>query len=636
VTATPVACAADNFDAVLGPDAGSTCVPAKTPVPGYTPGPTITPPWTDTQVDNDITLNTTEDVTVTTATATDDVIKVAVTTGGAARFTGTITSGALTADKTWTFPGTGSGTGTVVMTGVAQSIANKTLTSATLTSSTVSGGVDVGTARSATANIINARISADCTSVDSLLPGELCTNNTTERAFIGTYVGPREILLDALSVVGGGDSNAATTRIDQPITIRQANTCTTQTDGLWGELCLDDSSNIWVCAASGGCNAANWSQVNGGLTSASIDTCAEIAAIVTGETGTCGSLVLSADPVLTGNPTSTTAIAAQDSDTTIATTAFVNAEIAADLDTCAEFAAIMAGETGTCGSLVLSADPVLTGNPTSTTAIAAQDSDTTIATTAFVNAEIAADLDTCAEFAAIMAGETGTCGSLVLSAGPTFTGVPLAPTAAAQTNTTQIATTAFVNTEIAADVVTSLDTCAEQRAMSAEVTGTCGNLVFSVSPTLTTPTISSTGFTNAQHAHTGATSGGALIVKTSMSTSRGTIIGAADRYWALTTVETTDAASSAMFAVAGTVKNLYCTASIAPGSAKTHTITMMLAGVAQALTCALTGTSTPTTCSDVANSFAVTAGQTWSMRDQPTSSPATSPTTCAFEFDAST
>jgi hypothetical protein len=42
---------------------------------------------------------------------------------------------------------------------------------------------------------------------------------------------------------------------------------------------------------------------------------------------------------------------------------------------------------------------------------------------------------------------TGT-GSVVLSASPTFTGVPLAPTAAASTNTTQIATTAFVLSEI--------------------------------------------------------------------------------------------------------------------------------------------------------------------------------------------
>jgi hypothetical protein len=44
---------------------------------------------------------------------------------------------------------------------------------------------------------------------------------------------------------------------------------------------------------------------------------------------------------------------------------------------------------------------------------------------------------------------TGT-GSTVLSAGPTFTGIPAAPTAATNTNTTQIATTAFVQNQIGA------------------------------------------------------------------------------------------------------------------------------------------------------------------------------------------
>lgn len=44
---------------------------------------------------------------------------------------------------------------------------------------------------------------------------------------------------------------------------------------------------------------------------------------------------------------------------------------------------------------------------------------------------------------------TGT-GNTVLSASPTFTGVPLAPTAAVNTNTTQLATTAFVQTQISA------------------------------------------------------------------------------------------------------------------------------------------------------------------------------------------
>lgn len=54
---------------------------------------------------------------------------------------------------------------------------------------------------------------------------------------------------------------------------------------------------------------------------------------------------------------------------------------------------------------------------------------------------------TSAQLAGVISDETGT-GSLVFSASPTFTGTPLAPTAAAATNTTQIATTAFVRTEV--------------------------------------------------------------------------------------------------------------------------------------------------------------------------------------------
>jgi hypothetical protein len=47
---------------------------------------------------------------------------------------------------------------------------------------------------------------------------------------------------------------------------------------------------------------------------------------------------------------------------------------------------------------------------------------------------------------------TGT-GSVVLSASPTFTGVPLAPTASASTDNTQIATTAFVRDIIPAGII---------------------------------------------------------------------------------------------------------------------------------------------------------------------------------------
>ena len=67
------------------------------------------------------------------------------------------------------------------------------------------------------------------------------------------------------------------------------------------------------------------------------------------------------------------------------------------------------------------ASPALTGTPTAPTASAAT-STTQIATTAFVQSQ---------------------------KASPAFTGIPTAPTAASGSNTTQLATTAFVQTAVA-------------------------------------------------------------------------------------------------------------------------------------------------------------------------------------------
>jgi hypothetical protein len=62
---------------------------------------------------------------------------------------------------------------------------------------------------------------------------------------------------------------------------------------------------------------------------------------------------------------------------------------------------------------------------------------------------------------------TGT-GNVVLSASPTFTGTPIAPTAANGTNTTQIATTAFVTASITAQ---GLGTMSTQNANAVSITG---------------------------------------------------------------------------------------------------------------------------------------------------------------------
>jgi hypothetical protein len=57
-----------------------------------------------------------------------------------------------------------------------------------------------------------------------------------------------------------------------------------------------------------------------------------------------------------------------------------------------------------------------------------------------------------ANLAAAVTDETGT-GALVFAVSPTFTGTPLAPTATYGTNTTQIATTAFVQASVPAGVI---------------------------------------------------------------------------------------------------------------------------------------------------------------------------------------
>jgi hypothetical protein len=112
------------------------------------------------------------------------------------------------------------------------------------------------------------------------------------------------------------------------------------------------------------------------------------------------------------------------------------------------------------------ASPVFTGDPQAPTPTPG-DNDTSIATTAFVNAEITADRPWEATPTNIKINGTQAVGTLdtvargdhvhptdtsrAPLASPTFTGTPAAPTAAVTTSTTQVATTAFVNAEIAND-----------------------------------------------------------------------------------------------------------------------------------------------------------------------------------------
>ena len=106
------------------------------------------------------------------------------------------------------------------------------------------------------------------------------------------------------------------------------------------------------------------------------------------------------------------------------------------------------------------ASPALTGTPTTPTAAAGTNT-TQIATTAFVQTAVSnlvdaapATLDTLNELAAALGDDpnfattiTTALGAKAPLASPALTGTPTAPTAATVTNTTQIATTAFVKAQ---------------------------------------------------------------------------------------------------------------------------------------------------------------------------------------------
>ncbi|MGD9766594.1 MAG: beta strand repeat-containing protein [Pseudolabrys sp.] len=176
-----------------------------------------------------------------------------------------------------------------------------------------------------------------------------------------------------------------------------------------------------------------------------------------------------ASPALTGTPTAPTAAAGTNT-TQLATTAYVQNAVAllvntapAALDTLSELAAALGGDANFSTTISTQiglkaplASPALTGTPTAPTAAVGTNT-TQLATTAFVQSAIGG--------AGSVASVFGRVGAVVKQAGdyavaditgaaplasPTFTGTPAAPTATAGTNTTQLATTAFVAAAVAA------------------------------------------------------------------------------------------------------------------------------------------------------------------------------------------
>lgn len=160
-----------------------------------------------------------------------------------------------------------------------------------------------------------------------------------------------------------------------------------------------------------------------------------------------------ASPAFTGTPTAPTAVAGTNT-TQLATTAFVQAAITAgggvlSFNGRAGTVTLQASDvTGVGGALL--ASPTFTGTPAAPTPVST-DNSTTLATTAFVTTKVNASVvsfNTRTGAVVLSAADvTGVGGALLAS--PTFTGVPAAPTATAGTNTTQLATTAFVQAAIA-------------------------------------------------------------------------------------------------------------------------------------------------------------------------------------------
>ncbi|WP_049974544.1 right-handed parallel beta-helix repeat-containing protein [Azospirillum sp. B4] len=153
-----------------------------------------------------------------------------------------------------------------------------------------------------------------------------------------------------------------------------------------------------------------------------------------------------ASPALTGTPTAPTATAGTNT-TQLATTAFVTAAVGAEITRAQGAEALLAPL----------ASPTFNGTPAAPTA-AADTNTTQVATTAYVVGQ--AGTATPAMNGTASAGSSTryaradhvhpTDTSRAALASPTFTGTPAAPTAAADTNTTQLATTAFVIGQLSA------------------------------------------------------------------------------------------------------------------------------------------------------------------------------------------
>jgi hypothetical protein len=304
-------------------------------------------------------------------------------------------------------------------------------------------------------------------------------------------------------------------------------------------------------------SANRWKKWSGSAWAELTTTYALTGLSTTGAAGIGGALTVTGAAALNGGGTSTTP-ATNDNSTAIATTAYVRAQAYAPL-----------------------AGPALTGVPTAPTA-AVNTNTTQLATTAFVigqGADVVPPMNGTAAVGTSLEFARGdhvhpTDTSRAPLASPTFTGTPAAPTAAVGTNTTQLATTAFVQAEIANDAPAKDGTGA---------TGTWGISVTGNAATATTlataRTINGVSFNGSANITVTASTPAALTAGTYL-TSGGTFDGALARTFAVDATSANTASKVVARDASGNFSAGTITANLTGSASGNQPISAELTGIA--------------------------------------------------------
>jgi hypothetical protein len=285
----------------------------------------------------------------------------------------------------------------------------------------------------------------------SSIPGQLWYHNT--RDYISVYNGSTYSVLANAAMLSANISALEAKIIANVGAINSS--ISDNVDSLNANAAAQDAqiTNLWANAAGQSTNITNW-WANAATQSDSIDTLIANAVVQSEAIDLRANI---ASPTLTGNPRSTTA-SSGDRSTTIATTAYVMAQddirrTYVDNNLLANIAAL--SDTATSG-LSLKANihsQELTGTPLTPTA-AAGNRTSQIANTEYVMAQddvrrLYVDVQIASNIATL---NTAVNNNLALKspiASPTFTGTARAVTPTTGDNSTKIATTAFVQGEIA-------------------------------------------------------------------------------------------------------------------------------------------------------------------------------------------